>query len=190
MEKKIGYELIVRNVRGFDDARRQMYDLIRAGIVKCGQCDCPATHIFFQDQAEFYIRCDAHPERGPQWTGSTRWNPSAFSINVLKDKAEDWLSHLSFDDRKRYKLASYDATDYFDLIADGAQGARHYLKGSEHEAGMKVYAHIWPLTNGEYAYEISREWPRSRWTYAIEGAWPTEAEALEAAKADKNVVQS
>jgi hypothetical protein len=187
MEKKIGYELIVRNVRGFDDARSKMHDLIREGIVKCGQCDQAATSIFFQDQAEFYIRCPSHPEHGPQWTGSTRWNPSSFSVNVLKDKAEEWLSNLSFDDRKRYKLESYDATDYYDLIEDGKQASRHYLKGSDHESGMKIYAHIWPLTSGEYAYEISREWPRSKWTYGIVGAWPTETDALEAAKADAAV---
>jgi hypothetical protein len=86
-----------------------------------------------------------------------------------------------------YKLESYDATDYYDLIEDGKQASRHYLKGSDHESGMKIYAHIWPLTSGEYAYEISREWPRSKWTYGIVGAWPTETDALEAAKADAAV---
>lgn len=197
MEKKIGYELIVRHVRGFDDARHQMYDLIRAGIVKCGQCDCAATHIFFQDQAEFYIRCDAHPETGPQWTGSTRWNPSAFSINVLKEKAEEWLSHLSFDDRKRYKLQSYDATDYYDLLTEDywKNPIRHYLAGAERQEGWQVYVDVMPLKNGEFVYEIHRGFQHAHgsnmYAYAIEGAWRTEAEALAAAKADKNArVQS
>ena len=187
MNKTIGYEAIIDPVQGFNDARNWIRRMIAARIVKCGQCSNPATHVFWQDQAEFYIRCDDHPETGEQWTGSTRWNPISFSINVLKDKAEEWIKTLGMYDAEKIRIESFDATDYYELIADDQRGIRHYLKGSEHEEGMKVYAHIWPLTNGEYAYEISTEWPRSCYTDAIQGAWPTEQEALEAARLEAGV---
>jgi hypothetical protein len=192
MEKTIGYELLIKNERGFDGARLKMFQLIQDGIVKCGQCDCPATHIFFQDQAEFYIRCDQHREYGPQWTGSTRWNPTVFSLNVLKDKAEDWLSLLPSDQRKKYKIRSFDATNYYDLLTEDywKNPIRHYLAGAERQEGWQVYVDIMPLKNGEFVYEIHKGFYHAHggtgYTYAIEGAWPTEAEALEAAKADKN----
>lgn len=192
MDKTIGYELIVRGVHGFDDARAQMQRLIRDGIVKCGQCDAPATHIFFQDQAEFYIRCDAHPESGRQWTGSTRWAPSAFSINVLKDKAEAWLETLAFDERNRFKLRSYDATNYYALMFDDDRDIRHYLRDSADEGGGKVYVDIHPLTNGAYAYtltyaHLSANGSGTVYSNAVQGMWETEAEALEAAKAEVKV---
>lgn len=61
MNKVIGHEVIVR-VNGFHDAKRWIYQLIGAGIVKCGQCANAATHVFWQDQAEWYCRCDTHRE--------------------------------------------------------------------------------------------------------------------------------
>lgn len=193
MEKKIGYELIVKRVRGFDDARRWIYDLIGAGIVKCGQCSNPATHVFWQDQAEWYCRCDQHREYGSQWTGSTRWNPSSFGLNVLKDKTDDWLSLQSFDQRKRFKLQSYDATPYWDLLTEDywKHDVRHYLVGERGKDGWSVYVRIMPFVTGEYGYQIHKDWTSPNGGhgqgYLLKGAWPTEEAALEAAKADPDL---
>jgi hypothetical protein len=193
MDKTIGYELLVKKVRGFDDARSWIRRLIADGIVKCGMCDQPATHTFFQDQAEWYCRCNSHPEEGRQWTGSTRWNPSSFSINVLKDRAEQWLSDLSFNERKQFRMRSFDATDYYALLDDDYRKTktRHYLAGAEKQEGWQMYVDIMPLTNGEFVYEIHKGFYHASGghgtTYAIEGAWPSEAEALAAAKADAKV---
>lgn len=181
MKKTLGYNLIVTGVEGFNDARAQISRLIKAGVVKCGQCDKAATHVFWQDQAEWYCRCDQHPEGGPQWTGSTRWNPNSFGISVLKDQVRGWLKTLSPDERKRFGLRQFDATNYWDLMTDTE--TRHTLTGSAEE-GVRVSVVITLLTNGEYVYQISRAWGRSCYTDAVVGAWPTEAEALEAANAD------
>ncbi len=191
MEKTIGYRAIVR-VRGFSDARVWIYRMISDRIVKCGECDQPAIHVFWQDQAEWYCRCDQHREYGQQWTGSTRWNPSLLSLNVLKDPAEEWHKHLAPSESKLIKFRSYDATNYYDLLCKDhwKNPLRHYLVGAEHQEGWQVYVDIMPLTNGEFVYEIHKGFYHAHGghghTYAIEGAWPTEAEALEAAKKDKH----
>lgn len=193
MDKKIGYELIIKKVRGFDDARSWIRRLISDGIVKCGQCDQPATNTFFQDQAEWYVRCEQHREQGQQWTGSTRWSPSSFGINVLKDPAEAWLSHLSFDERKQFKLISFDATSYWDMLAeDYWEGkSRHYFQGAQNQDGWQVYVVLYPLNNGEFAYQLHKDWVSPNggtgYGYGLKGAWPTEAAAIEAAKADPDL---
>lgn len=186
MDKATGYALTVKKVRGYEDARGWIYRLISDGIVKCGQCDCPATHVFWQDQSEFYIRCNEHREEGRQWTGSTRWNPTSFSISVLKDRAEAWLNQLAFDERKLFRLDGYDATDYYALLPDDMPYTRHYLVGSEDTTGYIVYVDVHLLTNGEYAYQITKGHQAPSGgrfhSYGFEGAWPSEAEALKAAQ--------
>src|SRR5688572_194565 len=116
-ERKIGYQAIIK-VNGFNDARNWIRRLIREGIVKCGQCDKAATHVFWQDQAEWYCRCDDHPEIGDQWTGSTRWNPTSFGINVIREAANTFLETLEPSEAKRIRIRPYDATDYYALMDD------------------------------------------------------------------------
>ncbi len=186
MDKKIGYELIIK-VNGFDDARRWIYALIEQRIVKCGQCDQPATHVFWQDQAEWYCRCGEHREHGQQWTGSTSWRPVSFGLNVIKDTAADWLDKRDESIRKRVKLVEYDATDYYALMYDDFRRECHYLVGGEGVDGAFKRVDVYPLKNGEYAYEITKghqhQHGGSSWSYGVRGAWETEALALDAAKA-------
>jgi hypothetical protein len=190
MDKKIGYEVIVSDVDGFSDARRWMYRMIGAGVAKCGQCSRPATHIFWQDQAEFYIRCDEHPEIGEQWTGSTRWRPESFGMNVITGQAlDDWIASLPPEEQAQVSVHEYDATDYYALMTEDMARTRHYFVGDESQVGYIVYADVYPLTNGAFAYQIhkghySANGSGRGWTELIRGMWPTEAEALDAAKAE------
>lgn len=190
MDKTIGYELIVSEVNGFSDARHWMARVIRAEAAKCGRCSAPATHIFFQDQAEFYIRCEAHREHGEQWTGSTRWRPDSFSMNVIPGPAlEAWLAALPPEARALVSVQEYDATDYYALMDEDMTRHRHYLVGDESQVGYVVYADVYPLTNGAYAYQIHKGHYAANgsgrgWSELIRGMWSTEGEALAAAKAD------
>lgn len=188
MDKTTGYELIINDVNGFSGAKAWIYRLIHAGIVKCGQCDQPATHVFWQDQAEWYVRCDVHREYGEMWTGSTRWKPSSFSLNVLKEPARAWFRTLDSVERQQLRVRKYDATDYYKLMTETE--TRHYLVGSGGE-GYSVYVDITLLTNGEYCYQMVKDWRGGNFgntTFeAIQGAWPTEAEALAAARAEMEV---
>lgn len=185
MDKKIGHRAIIE-VDGFHDAKGWIYRLIREGVVKCGQCDEPATNVFWQDRAEWYCRCEAHREYGDQWTGSTRWNPSSFGLNVLKDAARAWHRTLPEGERANVKIIAFDATDYYALMTKGIDRIRRYLVGSEDVDGHKVYADVYPLTNGEYAYEITGGHLHSHggfsYSYGVKGAWKTEAIAFEAAR--------
>lgn len=188
MEKKIGYEAIIE-VDGFRDASRWIYRMIDAGIVECGQCEQPATHVFWQDQAEFYCRCNQHWEYGEQWTGSTRWNPQSFGMYVRsKEAAEEWRSTLTTDEQGRVKIESFDATNYWSLLDDDRKSTRHYLAGSEDVDGFKAYADIYLLKNGEYAYEFHKAWLHgvngTVRGYGLKGSWASEELALEAARAD------
>jgi hypothetical protein len=183
MKKITGYQAVIAPVRGFSDARMWINRMIREGVVKCGQCDQPATHVFWQDQAEWYCRCDAHPEVGEQWTGSTRWKPSNFGINVLQEAAQAWIATLEPYEREMVTLEAYDGTDYYSLMTDTE--TRHYLVGSP-DAWHKIYADITLLKNGEYVYQIAKEWGGANisTTYwdVIVGAWSTADEALTAAR--------
>jgi hypothetical protein len=187
MDKNIGYQVIIDPVHGFSDAKMWIYRMIRAGIVKCGQCDQAATNIFWQDAAEWYCRCEDHREQGDMWTGSTRWNPSSFGINVIQAEALGWLETLEADEREKVTLEQFDATNYWSLI-ERDESICHYLKGSAEEDGAKLYVNIYPLKTGEYAYTISSAWLHGGsgtcYTGAITGAWPTESEALEAARVE------
>jgi len=182
MNKTIGYELIIE-VNGFSDARGWINRLVRAGVAKCTLCANAATHVSWTDQAEWYPHCEDHRDDGEQWTGSTRWNPSSFGINVLKDAARAWFDTLEPFERHKIRFSEYDATDYYSLMTDTE--TRHYLIGSPDE-WHKVFADVTLLTTGEYVYQVCREWSHkhsgtAHWD-AIEGVWGTEAEALEAAR--------
>ena len=186
MQKKIGYEIVIE-VDGFDDARRWIYRCIDAGIVKCGQCDNPATHVFWQDRAEWYCRCGNHREYGDQWTGSTRWNPASFGLNVLLDAAKTWYAALPDEDRAKVKRRKYDATDYYaHMVKDWNARTEHYFRGSASEMGYRLYAVVTPLTNGEYVYELHNDHMHAAGgfmrAYGVYGAWSSAEEAVEAAR--------
>lgn len=188
MEKKIGHRAVIE-VEGFHDARRWIDRLMGEGVIKCGQCDAPATNVFWQDRAEWYCRCELHREYGQQWTGSTRWNPSVFSLNVLKDLALAWWQSAPKYLRKKVSIRAYDATDYYALMTeDWNARTQHYFVGSAKEYGRRVYATVTPLTNGEYVYELHNDYMNQHGghmhAYGIKGAWESEALALDAAKAD------
>lgn len=188
MKKETGYRAVI-DVDGFHDAKRWIYDMIRAGIVKCGQCSEPATHVFWQDRAEWYCRCDQHREYGDQWTGSTRWNPTSFDINVRLAAALLWRNHLEPDERAKVRIIKYDATDYYALMSDDwSLKTEHYFVGSNKEYGWSIRAVITPLTNGEYVYELHRDYMTEHsgtmHAYGVRGAWESEALALDAAKAE------
>lgn len=144
---------ITIQVHGFNDARAWISRCVSAGIVKCtgGNCWNAATHTFWQDQAEFYHLCEQHREHGQQWTGSTRWNPSEFSLAVLPDKVDAWLSSLDPDLRQKVTLEDYDATNWYALLSkDAAQ--IHYFIGNDAQGGWRAY--VRPLKVGGFCYEL------------------------------------
>jgi len=186
MDKITGYRLVIE-VDGFHDAKNWIYRCVRAGIVKCSQCQQPAVRVWWNDAAEWYPECPEHHQYGDMWTGSTRWNPSSFSLNVLKDPAKAWLETLPEEDRANLRLHVYDATDYYALmVEDWDTHTEHYFTGSASEWGWRLYATITPLTNGEYVYELHRDYMHEAGghmhAYGIRGAWATESEALAAAQ--------
>lgn len=150
--KTLGKSLIIQ-VRGFSDAQRWIRRCLDAGILKCtgGNCWHAATHVFWQDQAEWYPLCDEHHEIGRQWSGSTRWNPSSFSLAVLPDKVDEWLTSLDPDYCKFVTLEEYDATNWYALLSkDAAQ--IHYFIGNDEQGGWRAY--IRPLKAGGFCYEL------------------------------------
>jgi len=188
--KTIGYELIVRSVNGFHHAKAIIYNLIREGIVKCGQCDQSATHVFWQDQAEWYCRCDAHREHGQMWTGHTRWNPSSFGLNVIPEKARAWLE-ANYPDVPEYRLSEYDATDYYKLMPDDYKPSeRVWFKGSPDE-WFKLYTDLYALKDGSFAYTVTREWTHgasgTSYQGALTGGFDTRDAAIEAARKEAGV---
>lgn len=179
MDMKLG--LTIR-VRGFHDARQRMYDLVRARLIRCDQCDHPATHIFWQDQAEFYIRCDEHAEQGTQWTGSTRWNPRQLWLPVLPE-ARAWVAQLSPDVQALMKLEEYDATDYYALLPEDHQPVC-VVQLSGHRPTYGLFVKIWLLTNGDFAYERQRRSPGITHTFALKAPFDSQEAALDAARKD------
>jgi hypothetical protein len=185
MEKKIAHDILFE-VNGFGQAQAWIYRAVAAGVVKCGQCQNAAAHVFWQDQAEFYLRCDQHHEYGQQWTGSTRWEPLSFGLIAVNEAAAiAWRDTLSPDEQAIISVEAFDATDYYSLIqrqADGSQVyARHYLRGDANNTPSE-WVDIFPLKNGEYVYQRGAAYGYHRNTYGIHGAWTSEALAMEAAR--------
>jgi hypothetical protein len=185
MIKTIAHNIIFE-VNGFEQARAWIYRAVRAGVVKCGQCSEPATHVFWQDQAEWYCRCTAHREYGDMWTGSTHWHPHSFGLVVISESAAlAWRDSLPPDEQALITVEQFDATNYYNLLSLDAIGrhvyTRHYLRGSA-EQKPSEWVDIYPLTNGEFAYQRGAAYGYHVNTYGICGAWASEIEALEAAK--------
>lgn len=182
IEKTIGLKAIIR-VNGFDDARDWLYLLIRAGVAQCAACNKPATHVFWQDQAEWYCFCEEHRETGDQWTGSTRWNPHSFSKIVIPGKAQEWVKTLKPQDRKLIKLREFDATDYYALLGEDHwkdDGTRVLLAGSE-TVGRRVIAYQIPECN-QWVYEIEHYSPGYVSTQSLTGIFDSVEACIEHAK--------
>lgn len=179
MDKKIGYEAIVK-VNGFQDARHWIQRMVRAGIVECSSCAKPATHVYWQDQAEWYPHCEDHRDSGDQWTGSTHWNPVDFGLTVLPEAAKAWHATLSPDEADCVTFEEFDATNYWELIQPNVVPTRHYLEGDENSHfHLSVDIHL--LKNGEYAWTAHKQRGNTGYGYGFFGAWVTETEALAAA---------
>lgn len=184
MEKKMALAVVVR-VCGFHDAKRWAYNLIREGMVKCegGKCDNPATHISWQDQAEWYALCNEHRMSGDMWTGSTRWNPREIRLTVLPSIAHKWYDELDPETKKKVKLEEYDATNYYELLDKGVEPIITTIQGEE-DAGWRVDVQVRALTNGQFVYDITRYRGMTIHGEAIIGMFVSAEDALLAARAD------
>lgn len=151
-QKEMGLKIIIK-VDGFQDAKQWMYRLVRAGVATCSSCDKPATHIWWNDAAEWYFECGEHYTDAPMWGGSTRWNPTSFSKRVIPDLVHGWVTSLSAEERKNIWLQEYDATDYYKLLTDDSYKTKQatVLRGSR-DFGTSVV--VLPLKDGRFAYEI------------------------------------
>lgn len=111
----LGYDGLTlrRRVDGFHQMRWFVEKVVHAGIARCVSaerddlCDNPATHVYWQDQAEWYECCDEHAMPYPQWSGSTRWTGNVAAVNVIPDLAFKWLDTLDAEELKLIKLAPY-----------------------------------------------------------------------------------
>lgn len=184
-EREIGHELVVCNVNGFHHAKSIIYDLIRARIVKCSECDNSATRVMWVDQAEWYPECNAHADHREMWVGFTKWDPSSFSICVLPEPTRAWLKQLPADERKNYMLREYDATDYYALLPFPSHPEQVWFVGSP-DVLFKLYAEIHELTDGSFAYEVVRAWTHEHGGTAyhngLTGGFDTREAAIEAAR--------
>lgn len=153
--RTFGKSLIIQ-VRGFNEAKNWIDRCVRDGIVKCGGGNCwhAATHVFWQDRAEWYPLCEDHREYGQQWTGSTGWNPSSFSLAVLPDKIDAWMEALEPQYRKYMRVEDYDATNWYGLMSDDYFAKHHYIIGDEKTGGWRASVHS--LKAGGYCYELER----------------------------------
>lgn len=177
-----GIEIVVK-VESFDVKRSQIMRFVRAGIVRCCSCENPATHIYWQDQEEWYERCDEHWTDDPQWTGSTRGGyPRLLGMPVIVDKARDWFAGLTPEQRTKIRFEVYDGTDYYKLMDDRFTHVE-YAAGGTLEMGWVIK--VYPLTNGNFAYEMEHrhlhEGGGTVHGYGVVGQWNTERTAIEAA---------
>ena len=156
VKQELGIKAIIK-VDGFHDAKQWIYRLVRDRVAKCASCDKPATQVFWQDRAEWYCFCGEHYDGGEMWTGSTRWNPSSFSKNLIPDieKVKVWRRSLSEDEQKVVRLKKFDATDYYALLDRSCRPTQElYLwqKDKYTWGKLKLYA----LTDGRFAYEYDQ----------------------------------
>jgi hypothetical protein len=153
IDKTLGKQLIIL-VRGFHDAQMWINRCTDARIVKCAGGDCwhAATHVFWQDRAEWYPLCDDHRDYGQQWSGSTRWEPSEFSLAVLPDKIDAWLTTQGNElELGILRVEDYDATNWYALMNDDLPES-HYFIGDDERGGWRAYVHR--LKAGGYCYEL------------------------------------
>jgi hypothetical protein len=172
---------ILIQVDGFGDAKRWMYRLLHAGIATCSRCEKPATHIFWNDAAEWYFECEEHYDSREQWTGSTRWDPFLLSKRVIPDKAQDWYLTLEPDEQRRIRFQDYDATDWYAWLTED------YWKNEDVEllAGRPengTFIQIFPLKNGQFAYELSRRSVIYGYYQGLVAPFDSREAALEAAQ--------
>jgi hypothetical protein len=170
------------HVKSFQDAQTQLNILIRAGIVKCtgGHCHNPATHVYWQDQAEWYEHCEEHRDYGPQWTGSTRWSSSVLSVAVLPQAAQAWLAGLPEAERQRYQLDAYDARDLYSLLPEWRtrKPETHRFADDETRPDWYTEIEIQALTTGEFAYGIHIQQGNHGRSFGLVGTFDSALEAL------------
>lgn len=167
-------------VKGFGDARLQLNTLIRARIVKCALCSKPATHVYWQDQAEWYEHCEDHRSYDEQWTGSTRWGSPVLSVAVIPDAARTWLAGLPEAERALYTLDAYDNRNLYDLMPEwGTRDPEvHTFTANEAQPDWHTKVEIQRLTTGEFAYEIHTQQGNYGRYYGLVGTFDTRDEAL------------
>lgn len=182
--KQSGLAICRDNLTGFNHARAVMNHLVSLRVVKCDSCDEPAVTIFWQDQAEYYFRCHNHNIGGEQWTGSTRSNPNDIGVTAIPDLARAWYEALAEEEKALYTLEEFDATNYYALIPTGQylNSETHTISGEKGVSFCHVFAYLYSLTGGGYAYQIQQEWARSAHTYGIIGIFDTADDAFQAAK--------
>lgn len=185
MEKVMGLKIIIQ-VEGFANAKSWMYDLIRAGVVTCSSCDKPATRIWWNDAAEWYFECGEHYTTAPMWTGSTRWNPSSFSKEVIPGLVQNWIATLPAEDQKRIRLEEYDATDYYSmLIDDHHDHEQEIVISGNAEWGTVVV--VYPLKDGRFAYDVELRKPRCTYSDGLFAPFESVDAAVADARARKNL---
>lgn len=102
-----------KHVNNWHEMRSFVEWVVRAGIARCASperdalCNNPATRVYWQDQAEWYVCCDEHAIWHPQWSGSTRWHGSVASILVDPEKTEQWLKTLSPEQKQGLRAKWY-----------------------------------------------------------------------------------
>lgn len=177
---KTGLKIIIK-VDGFQDAKRWLERLVKAGVARCAACDKPAVQLWWNDAAEWYCNCGDHYESGPQWTGSTRWNPSVFDKIVMPDKARAWAATLDPKEQKCIHFREFDATDYYALLPEDHWKCKDVVIASgnaEHGTIIELYA----LTDGRFAFQVERRSPGYSYTDVLTAPFASRDEALAAAK--------
>lgn len=187
MNEQKAVRIIIR-VDGFHDAKHMMYRMLREGVATCSSCDKPATHIFWQDRAEWYFECDEHYTDQPMWTGSTDWKPRKLSKRIIPDAAHAWVESWSAEEchRRQPVFEQYDATDYYALLRDDLDCEEVALNaGGYLNAG--TVAKLYPLIDGRYAYEISFRSPGHEHNFGLVAPFYNRESALDAARLDAEV---
>lgn len=176
IEQVTATQIVIR-VDGFQDARHWMYRIMRAGIATCSSCDKPATHIYWQDQAEWYFECNDHYTAAPMWSGHTRWSPDEFSKRVIPERAKAWIAQLEPDEQQRVRLEEYNATNWYDWIVDDdwRNPDTVVLRGT---IEWGTAARIRPLKNGQFAYQIEQYSPGYSYMQDLHAPFDSREDAL------------